>query len=267
MTSLRIAYSPCPNDTFVFHAWAHDLIEGAPRLDVTFADIDLTNTWVQDRTFDLLKISAAALPQAHAAGYELIPAGGAVGRGCGPLLLTASAETRPSDLAGRTLAIPSELSTAYRLTRRWAKENIPDGFGEIIVMPFVNIMPAVATGEVDAGLVIHEARFTYRDHGLHAVVDLGQWWEDDTGLPIALGAIVARDDVIARYAIDTLTEWLTASVDHAWEHPDESRDYVAEHADEMSEDVQRAHIALYVNDFTRALGDEGQAAFDALLSD
>jgi 1,4-dihydroxy-6-naphthoate synthase len=135
------------------------------------------------------------------------------------------------------------------------------------VMPFAEIMPAVAAGNVDAGLVIHEARFTYRDHGLHAVVDLGQWWEESTGLPIALGAIVARDDVVAEHGIDALTRWTRESVEYAWANPDTSRTYVAEHADEMSPDVQRAHIALYVNEFTRGLGAEGLAAFDALLAD
>jgi 1,4-dihydroxy-6-naphthoate synthase len=153
------------------------------------------------------------------------------------------------------------------LARRWAAATLGDGgFGDVVTMPFPSIMPAVAAGSIDAGLVIHEARFTYPDRGLHAVVDLGQWWEQTTGLPIPLGAIVAREDLIAEHGVDALTTWLRSSVQYAWEHPQASAAYVAEHADEMEPDVQHQHIALYVNAFTAALGDEGVAAFDALLS-
>jgi 1,4-dihydroxy-6-naphthoate synthase len=264
--ALPIAYSPCPNDTFVFHAWAHGLIPGAPPLSVTFADIDVTNHWLADRRLPLMKISAAAVPSARAHGYTLLPAGGALGRGCGPLLLTSS-PADPGDLAGRTLAIPSELSTAWAVAQRWRDAELPEGFGDVIVMPFPSIMPAVAAGQVHAGLVIHEARFTYPDHGLHLVVDLGDWWEGATGLPLPLGAIVARDDLVAQHGVEALTGWLRASVQYAWEHPQASAEYVAAHADELSTDVQHQHIALYVNAFTAALGDEGAAAFDALLAE
>jgi 1,4-dihydroxy-6-naphthoate synthase len=258
------AFSPCPNDTFVFHAWAHGLLPDAPPLDVTFADIDVTNRTLVERRHALVKISAAALPVAESHGYTLLPAGGAVGRGCGPLLLTRDAASA-ADLAGRRLAIPSELSTAWLVARRWQRSELPAGFGDIVVLPFPRIMPAVAAGTVDAGLVIHEARFTFAQHGLHPVVDLGQWWESTTGLPLPLGAIVARDDLTARYGVPALTGWLQASVAYARERPLESAGYVAAHADEMSAAVQRQHIDLYVNDFTASLGDEGLEAFGALL--
>jgi 1,4-dihydroxy-6-naphthoate synthase len=128
-------------------------------------------------------------------------------------------------------------------------------------MPFTSIMPAVRDGRYDAGLVIHEARFTYPGYGLRAMVDLGEWWEKDTGLPIPLGAIVADR------ALETgkLAEVVRASVEYAWAHPAASARYVAEHADEMAPDVQQRHIALYVNEFTRDLGEEGYAAAEALL--
>ena len=264
---LTIAHSPCPNDTFIFHAWSHGLLPQAPELQVTFADIHLTSKWVSERSFDLLKISSAALPLAIEAGYQLVPAGGAVGYGCGPLLLSASDKTSVADLAGASLAIPSRHSTAYRLTRKWAEQNLSSGFGEVTEVLFSDIMPAVVNGDFDAGLVIHEARFTFERFGLHQIVDLGQWWEDQTGLPIPLGAIVARDDVVAEHGIDALAQWCADSVNYAWEHPDASRDYVAEHADDMDAHVQRAHIALYVNQFSAGLGPKGMAAFDALLAD
>jgi 1,4-dihydroxy-6-naphthoate synthase len=252
--AVQIAYSPCPNDTFVFHAWAHGLLEGAPELDVTFADIDVTNTAAQRGAFDVAKVSYAALPWLLDQ-YALLPSGGALGRGCGPLVLTRG---ELASLDGRTVAVPSERSTAYLLFRLWAAGQRP---ARIDVVPFAAIMPAVRDGEYDAGLVIHEARFTYPSYGLHALVDLGEWWERDTGLPIPLGAIIARRGL----DVASLARAARASVEYAWAQPSASAAYVAAHADEMSPDVQQQHIALYVNEFTRDLGDEGYAAVDALL--
>ena len=251
---MKIAFSPCPNDTFVFHAWTHGLIEGAPPVDVTYADIDVTNTAAEHGAFDVVKVSYAALPWLLDR-YTLLPSGGALGRGCGPLVLTRGGVP---DLDGRTVAVPSERSTAFLLFRLWASGQRPK---RIDVVPFASIMPAVRDGSYDAGLVIHEARFTYPSYGLTALVDLGAWWESDTGLPIPLGAILAARDLDAA----ALTRVVRASVEHAWAHPSASAAYVAEHADEMSPEVQRQHIELYVNEFTRDLGDEGYAAASALL--
>ena len=251
---LSLAHSPCPNDTFVFHAWTHGLVAGAPPVEVSFADIDVTNTAAERGEFDVVKVSYGALPWLLDR-YTLLPAGGALGRGCGPLVLTR--EALP-DLAGRTVAVPSERSTAYLLFRLWAAGQRP---ARIDVVPFAAIMPGVRDGYYDAGLVIHEARFTYPDYGLTALVDLGEWWEADTGLPIPLGAILAKHELDAA----AITRVVRASVEHAWANPSASAAYVAEHADEMSPAVQQQHIDLYVNDFTRNLGDEGYAAAAALL--
>jgi 1,4-dihydroxy-6-naphthoate synthase len=251
---MNIAYSPCPNDTFVFHAWAHGLIAGAPTLDVTFADIDVTNSAAERGEFDIVKVSYAALPWLLG-DYALLPSGGALGRGCGPLVLTRGDR---DSVDGGTVAVPSERSTAYLLFRLWAAGQRP---ARIDVVPFAAIMPAVRDGRYDAGLVIHEARFTYPSYGLQALVDLGAWWEADAGLPIPLGAILARR------SLDTaaLARATRASVEYAWAQPSASAAYVAEHASEMAPDVQRQHIALYVNEFTRDLGEEGYAAVRALL--
>jgi 1,4-dihydroxy-6-naphthoate synthase len=254
MVDVKIAHSPCPNDTFVFHAWTHGLLDAAPPLDVTFADIDVTNTAAERGEFDVIKVSYAALPWLLDK-YALLPSGGALGRGCGPLVLTRGGF---DNLAGRTVAVPSERSTAYLLLRLWASGQRP---ARIDVVPFTSIMPAVRDGRYDAGLVIHEARFTYPDFGLHCLVDLGRWWEADTGLPIPLGAILARRGLDAA----ALGAAARASVEYAWAHPAASAGYVAEHADEMSPDVQQQHIGLYVNEFTRELGEEGYAAVTALL--
>ncbi|MEU1041708.1 1,4-dihydroxy-6-naphthoate synthase [Streptomyces sp. NPDC005551] len=259
-TPLRIAYSPCPNDTFVFDAWAHGRVPGAPPLDVTFADIDLTNGMAERGELDVLKVSYAVLPYVLDT-YALLPCGGALGRGCGPLVLT----REPGELTGRTVAVPSETSTAYLLFRLWAADTVPGGVGEIVVMPFHEIMPAVRDGKVDAGLVIHEARFTYQDYGLHKLTDLGEYWERTTGLPIPLGAIIARRS-LGEERLRRLADSARASVRAAWDDPLASRPYVLEHAQEMDPAVADQHIGLYVNEFTADLGEDGYAAVRGLLT-
>jgi 1,4-dihydroxy-6-naphthoate synthase len=260
---MNIAYSPCPNDTFIFHAWAHGLVPGAPKLEVTYADIDVTNHWAASgQGPEVLKISYAALPWVLK-DYALLPCGGALGRGCGPLVLTAGEKgSSPAALTGRKVAIPSDRSTAYLLFRLWVAQRVPGGVGEIVIMPFHEIMPAVREGVVDAGLVIHEARFTYPSYGLAMLADLGQWWEEDTGLPIPLGAIVARRSLDA----GSIAAWVRASLEYAWANPEASREYVAQHAQEMDPEVTKAHIALYVNEFSMNLGDAGYAAVETLLT-
>ncbi|MEV6998620.1 1,4-dihydroxy-6-naphthoate synthase [Streptomyces sp. NPDC093982] len=259
--TLRIAYSPCPNDTFVFDALAHDRVPGAPALDVTFADIDITNGMAERGEFDVLKVSYAVLPYVLDE-YALLPCGGALGRGCGPLVLTREPGV---DLSGRTVAVPSEKSTAYLLFRLWAADTLPSGVGEIVVMPFHEIMPAVRDGKVDAGLVIHEARFTYQNYGLHKLADMGEHWEATTGLPIPLGAIIAKRSLGER-RLTLLADSIRTSVRAAWDDPEASRAYVMEHAQEMNPAVADQHIGLYVNEFTADLGDDGYAAVRGLLT-
>jgi 1,4-dihydroxy-6-naphthoate synthase len=254
--SLSLAISPCPNDTFTFDALVHGRVDGAPPIDVTYADVDVTNTAALDGAFDLVKVSYAALPWLLDR-YELLPCGGALGRGCGPLVLVKD-ETITS-LDGRTVAVPGDRTTAYLLLRLWAA-GVP--FAKIEIVPFHQIMPGVADGTYDAGLVIHEARFTYPRYGLTALVDLGEWWEKDTGLPIPLGAILAHRERVDAAAA---TGWIVDSVRQAWADPAASEPYVLEHAQEMESDVVAQHIGLYVNGFTESLGDEGYAAIRTLL--
>lgn len=258
---LRIAYSPCPNDTFVFDAWAHGRVPGAPELDVTFADIDITNGMAERGELDVLKVSYAVLPWVLDE-YTLLPCGGALGRGNGPLVLTRGPD---ADLTGATVAVPSERSTAYLLFRLWAADVLPGGVGRIVVMPFNEIMPAVRDGKVDAGLVIHEARFTYQDYGLHSLADMGEHWESTTGLPIPLGAIIAKRN-LGTDTLQSLADSARTSVRMAWDDPEASRPYVRAHAQEMDPAVADQHIALYVNEFTADLGEDGYAAVRGLLT-
>jgi 1,4-dihydroxy-6-naphthoate synthase len=255
--ALTLAVSPCPNDTFVFHALVHGLIPGAPEVNLTFADVDVTNTAAERGEFDLVKVSYAALPWLLD-DYDLLPTGGALGRGCGPLVLTREAG---QDLTGRTIAVPGDRTTAYLLFRLWAEQSGQKP-GRIEVVPFHQIMPGVADGTYDAGLVIHEARFTYQRYDLVALADLGEWWEGDTGLPIPLGAILAK-----KGSVDPAqaTEWIRNSVSMAWANPAASNEFVLANAQEMEPDVVKQHIELYVNEFTLELGRDGLAAADALL--
>lgn len=253
MAVLTLGISPCPNDTFVFSALVHGQVPG-PQVSVTFADIDVCNGLAARRELDVVKVSYAALPELLT-DYALLPTGGALGRGCGPLVLAAEPDR---SLQGATVAVPGERTTAYLLFRLWAAGR---GVGRVQVLPFEQIMPAVAAGRVDAGLVIHESRFTYPSYGLACLADLGAWWEHDTGLPIPLGAIVARREL----DLPALSAAIRASVEHAWADPAASAGWVAEHAQEMDRGVCAAHIGLYVTEFTRDLGDEGYAAVAALL--
>ncbi|MFE0086367.1 1,4-dihydroxy-6-naphthoate synthase [Streptomyces sp. NPDC058991] len=261
MSKIKIAYSPCPNDTFVFDAWAHGRVPGAPRLDVTFADIDITNAMAERGEFDVLKVSYAVLPYVLDE-YALLPCGGALGRGCGPLVLTREPGT---DLRDATVAVPGERSTAYLLFRLWAADVLPEGVGRVVVLPFHEIMPAVRDGKVDAGLVIHEARFTYQEYGLNCLADMGEHWETTTGLPIPLGAIIAKRS-LGPELLDLLAESARTSVRMAWDDPPASRPYVMEHAQEMDPAVADQHIGLYVNEFTADLGEAGYAAVRGLLT-
>jgi 1,4-dihydroxy-6-naphthoate synthase len=275
---LSLAHSPCPNDTFLFHAWTHGLIPDAPEVELTYADIDLTNGWLAGpEGLDVMKISAAALPEAEANGYELLPCGGAMGRGCGPLVLASPGFD--GSLSGRTVAVPSLKSTAFLLFRQWIAERgeedrlrraqlCVDGTEhepEIIVLPFRDIMPAVRDGGVDAGLVIHEARFTFHKFGLECLTDLGDWWEKTTGAPIPLGVIVARSS-LGRERIAQVTSALRASVEHAFERPEDSRAYVLSLAEEMDPAVAQSHIDLYCNEFSRDLGTDGRRALERLFA-
>lgn len=224
--------------------------------------MDVTNTAAERGAYDLVKVSYGALPWLLDR-YHLLPCGGALGRGCGPLVLARddgfAKDGGAADLTGARVAVPGDRTTAYLLFRLWSAGRPP---AHIDVVPFHEIMPGVAAGRFDAGLVIHEARFTYHRHGLTALADLGQWWEDETGLPIPLGAILARKGTVDPAAA---AGWIRESVRRAWADPAATRDYVLAHAQEMEPDVVDRHIALYVNEFTADLGAEGLAAVDALL--
>jgi 1,4-dihydroxy-6-naphthoate synthase len=257
--TLTLGYSPCPNDTFIFHALVSGLV-GAEGLAFRerLEDVETLNRLAGEAALDVTKVSYGAIP--HLVGdYVLLRSGGALGRGCGPLVVARRPFTA-EELADKRIAIPGRNTTANLLLRLFAP-----GAAPAIEMVYSDIMPAVERGEVDAGLIIHESRFTYPRHGLVKVVDLGEWWERTTGLPIPLGGILARRGLGVE-TIRAVDDAIRRSVEHAFAHPDAWKDYVRSHAQEMDEAVQRQHIDLYVNRFTADLGDEGVRAIHELFS-
>lgn len=257
MKRLSLGFSPCPNDTFIFHALVHGLvdlpgIELEPRLE----DVETLNRLALEKRLDVTKISYGALPYLLDE-YVLLRSGGALGRGCGPLIV-AKREMDPADLRSARIAIPGKLTTANLLLRLF-QPDAPSG----LELSYDRILPAVAAGEVDAGLIIHESRFTYPDHGLVKVVDLGEWWETDTGSPIPLGAIVARRDLGEQ--AHKIEQAIRKSVEAAYADPGASGGYVQQHSQEISPSVTQNHIDLYVNSYSVDLGDEGLRAVRELL--
>jgi 1,4-dihydroxy-6-naphthoate synthase len=182
-----------------------------------------------------------------------------MGRGCGPLVVSARF-TGMDQLKGRRIAVPGRHTTAGLLLRLFNPH-----LDDIVHIPFNEIMGAIASGEVDAGVIIHESRFTYQEAGLFRLLDLGEWWEQETGHPIPLGGIVARRS-LGKELVLAIERSLRASVAHALAHPAEANGYIRAHSQEMSAEVCAAHINLYVNDFSLDLGAEGEAAVNALLS-
>jgi len=246
---LSFAFSPCPNDTFAFHALVHGLVDG-PAVKPRLEDIEALNDLAERGAADLVKISVAAYGRV-AERYALLRSGGAAGFGTGPVLV-AREEREPGGL----IAIPGERTTAALLLGLL-------GTFDTKPMRFHEIPDAVLSGDVDCGVLIHEGRFTFEDHGLVLVRDLGEVWESRHNLPVPLGAVAVRRDLGNETARE-LEAAVRASVVYAREHPEASRDYVAAHAQEMAPDVVRRHIELYVNEYTLDLD---ETAVTTLLGD
>jgi len=257
MRELTFGFSPCPNDTFAFHALVHGLVETPRPIRPVLLDIEELNRRAHDGAFDLTKLSVGAFAGVGDR-YRLLRSGAALGHGVGPLVVARQPATLADAVRGR-LAIPGRETTAYRLLRLAAPPR-----GEVVELRYDQILGAVERGEVDAGLVIHESRFTYAEHGLVKVADLGEWWEADTGLPVPLAGICARADLDLP-TVAAVESAIRHSVAYAFAHPEASRPWVRAHAQEMSDAVCDAHIRLYVNAHSLDLGDDGLRAIDRLV--
>lgn len=254
---LSLGFSPCPNDTFIFDALIHGRVGCGFGFRERLEDVETLNRMALAATLDVSKVSYHLLGHILK-DYLLLRSGGALGRGCGPLLV-ARDRIGPEKLAGKRIALPGRYTTAALLLRLF-----DPSLADFVYLPFDRIMAAVADGSVAAGVIIHESRFTYPSYGLRKVVDLGQWWERETGHPIPLGGIAARRSLPGE-ALLALERGIASSVEHAFAHPADARPYIRAHSQEMSDEVCDAHIGLYVNDFSRGLGSEGEAAVRLLL--
>lgn len=254
---LTLGFSPCPNDTFIFDAMVNGRIDlGFIEVEVVLADVEELNRMALAGKLDVTKISYNAYAHVHHR-YQLLNAGSALGNNCGPLLIS-KRQLSEDELKTASIAIPGQHTTANFLM----SFAYPDAQNKQEFL-FSEIESAVTYGKVDAGVIIHENRFTYQEKGLVKIADLGEVWEQQTGFPIPLGGIAIkrqiRPDIRAKF--DSL---LRQSVQFAFDHPDASKDYVACHAQEMSEEVMWSHINLYVNDFSLNLGKKGKAAISKM---
>lgn len=259
MQTLTLGYSPCPNDTFLFYPLVHGCIAGNRyKFIERLEDVETLNHLAMDEALDICKVSYHAFAHIREK-YVLLRSGGAMGRGCGPLVVS-KRMLEPDQLKGKKIAVPGQFTTACLLLQIFEP-----ALTEFVILPFDKIMAAVSNGEADAGLIIHESRFTYHSYGLQKVLDLGEWWETSTGLPLPLGGIAAKRS-LGSATLSKLSALVRDSVEYARNHPSETLTYVHSHSQEMSEEVCSSHIGLYVNDYSLDPGPDGENAAKLLFS-
>lgn len=255
---LTIGFSPCPNDTFIFDAMVHKKIDTMGiDFEYVLEDVETLNRWAVEEKLDVTKLSYNTF--LHCVDkYALLHSGSALGKGVGPLLIT----KEPASLGNVNnmhIAIPGVKTTANLLLSL----AFPDAKNKTEIV-FHEIEDTVLTGKVDAGLIIHENRFTYRDRGLHKLIDLGDWWEQSTNAAIPLGGIVAKRSM-DQELIATIDGIIKESVQYSWNNYPSLAEFVKGNAQEMAEQVMRQHIELYVNEYTTELGETGTNAINTLF--
>jgi len=254
----KLAFSSCPNDTFIFKAIARQLIDlHGYCFDIVLEDVETLNQKAAKGTYDITKLSFAAFGSLVQT-YALLRTGSALGLGCGPLIISLPGRSL-DDKTKPVIAVPGMGTTAYHLFRLYVDDKYIDMDASIIPMPFEKIMPAVIERKADFGVIIHEGRFVYPDMGLELKADLGLWWEDKTFLPIPLGCIAIKRDIDSAIACD-IQKLIGKSIDHAFLNPSMAYDYIQTYAQELDEDVIQQHIGLYVNNFSKDIGEKGEAA-------
>ncbi|MBE0649117.1 MAG: 1,4-dihydroxy-6-naphthoate synthase [Bacteroidales bacterium] len=266
---LSLAFSPCPNDTFIFAALVHGWIdrEGL-TFDYQMADVEELNLMALSGNADMIKVSFHAWLSIRE-HYELLESGSALGFGNGPLVVAKSripsfrfpgnGEGSQGQISDIRVALPGEHTTAHLLFNLAYPQVTKKEF-----MLFSDIERAVLSGEVDAGVIIHESRFTYQQKGLVKLMDLGEFWEEKSASPIPLGGIIAKRH-LGEETLDRLNRIMRRSVQFAIKNPDGVMNFVREHAQEMDDSVIRKHIDLYVNRFTLDLGEDGSRAIQTLI--
>jgi 1,4-dihydroxy-6-naphthoate synthase len=256
---LTLGYSPCPNDTFIFDALVNNKIKHRFSFDIIIADVEELNRLAFDGQLDITKMSYHAY--AHVASkYIVCESGSALGRGNGPVLVS-KMKIYPDEIPYLKIAVPGEYTTAaFLLKYAFPTVKKPD------VYLFSDIEDIVLSNEADAGVLIHEGRFTYRDKGLRLIMDLGERWELFTKQPVPLGCIAMNRDLSADVR-QSFSQALKDSILFAQVNPASSREYVRQHAQKQSDDITSKHIELFVNDYTLSLGEEGRNAVSFFLNE
>lgn len=256
---LSLAYSTCPNDTYIFYALAHEKIDlDDLSFKIMLNDVEHLNQEAKKGIIDISKLSFTAIGQLMET-YGLLRSGAALGRGCGPLIVARKGSDLSKFKSGR-IAVPGLWTTANLLLSLFMDKN-----PNVVPMSFDKIMPAVSSGEFDGGVIIHEGRFTYENYNLECLADLGEWWESETRQPIPLGGIVIRRD-ISQEIICKVQSQIRKSIEFAYRNPSQTNNYIKFHAQELSEDVVSQHIKLYVNEFSLDIGKEGETAIETLFT-
>ena len=256
---MNIGFSPCPNDTFIFDALVNNKLENSEHLDVFMADVDELNRKALNADLDITKLSFGVLAEASNQ-YQVLDAGSALGFGCGPLLISKNPiSPDASEINHLKIGIPGKTTTANLLLSM----AFPEAKNKVVML-FSEIEEAVLSGKIDAGLIIHENRFTYHERGLNKIIDLGEYWEKRTGLPIPLGCIVVKRTLLENQK-KAIGKSIRNSVEFAFANREGTMKYVSEHAQEMSQEVMKQHIALYVNEYSISLGEKGRAAIERLM--
>jgi 1,4-dihydroxy-6-naphthoate synthase len=257
-----LGISPCPNDTYLFDAWVNKKQAiGDIELELHLEDVQTLNEWALQEKLDITKISFGVYPLIKE-NYVLLDSGSAMGLGVGPLLITTKEKANNINAAvmhNLKIAIPGENTTAHFLF----KKAFPDAAHKEF-MVFHEIETAVLSGKVDAGVIIHENRFTYQEKGLVYWMDLGKYWEETTGLPIPLGGIVIHKRILDHK--EKINQLIHDSLLYARKHDPLLPDFVKENAQEMSETVMRQHIDLYVNEYSLSMGETGRMAVAAMTN-
>ena len=259
MDQIRIGHSPDSDDAFMFYALAKNLIptEGVEVVHV-IEDIESLNKRALNAELEVTAISIHAYAYVSQ-DYTLMPCGASIGDRYGPIVVS-TVPTDPYKLAGKKIAIPGEMTTAYLTLQLFEPDFTPE------VVPFDQILDHVKQGKADAGLIIHEGQLTYQSQGFHKIIDLGEWWHQETGLPLPLGANVIRRD-LGSEKIKKITLLLKKSIQYSLSHRQEGLEYAMVYARDMESDVTLADrfVGMYVNDYTLDYGPKGRAGVQELL--
>lgn len=258
MQNLKLACSPCPNDTFIFDGLINRRFEHPFAVDAEYHDVEVLNRMAEQASADVIKVSIAQVP-AVSAHYQVLSSGAALGFGCGPLLVTRADRAQSGPELGMPVYIPGERTTANLLLNTFYPQ-----LSRKEACLFSDVGDRVLAHPGTSGLLIHEKRFTYAEDGLAMLADLGDLWEERFGMPVPLGCILIRRNLPHAVKVG-FQQLLRQSVEMALSDPEISAGFVAEHASDMNPDVQRSHITLYVNRYSVDLGEEGKAAIRQLF--